>query len=101
MTKVIDIVGIQHRKSGLGILSKLEFGTDLYLLPEPQNLHDRNAVLVLVPLGYVRASQAAKLSPKMQSLCLEHLKAQLIYAGEYNAEAVLSEPLQKDLFHDL
>ena len=72
-TEILRIKGTRHYKAGAAFsIGELEIGTNILLVPEPQNPHDKNAVAVLSVnrkmLGHISKEVAAK----YQLLCLEN-----------------------------
>ena len=50
------IAGFNHHEGSPAVLSEMRVGTELALVPEPNNPHDRDAIAVWrVPLGSPRA----------------------------------------------
>lgn len=63
MKTLYTLVGIQH--SSLGATIPLKQDMNVLLIREPDNPHDPNAVRVYVDIGYIKAKEAAGLSPKI------------------------------------
>lgn len=77
------LVGMQYRPPALDLVERIPDGTQLLLIREPGNIHDPNAVAVYWHIGYVPASAAAKLAPRMDNAA-SGLRATLTAEFAYN-----------------
>ena len=87
-----DVVGLHHRRKQLANLEPLPTGETLYFYREPDNLHDRHAILVTLrpdsnssaQLGYLPRPLAEVLAAPMDSGLIDSLSLQI--GGDVNPE---------------
>jgi hypothetical protein len=96
MKSLLNLVGTTFKRHSKEVVSLLSDGTPLLLMPEPDNPHDNNAILVLLPLGYVKKEQAALLAAKLNRDCITAYDAKFIRGHGSYAEIEIEEPEAED-----
>lgn len=78
----LGFVGAHFRPAGLDIVRVLENRHPCLLIREPENQHDKNAIAIYVPIGYVPKAQAAVWADQMDTLVPRRTVAATIIAGK-------------------
>lgn len=65
---LLTLVGMKFRKQGLKILALMEQNHPVLLVREPDNLYDKNAIAVYVPIGYIKKEEAAAWAQQLDTL---------------------------------
>lgn len=80
---IVSIVGMKFRPPALEIIERIPSGHPLLLIREPANPHDPNAVGVWIQLGYIPATHAKLLAPRLDATA-SGLRATLPGEFQYN-----------------
>ena len=84
-TDILRIKGTRHYGAKLALSSgELRKGSTLFLVPEPQNLHDKNAVAIFTNKRNMLGHISKDIAAKYQRLCFEQQihKVEVISAGK-------------------
>jgi hypothetical protein len=92
MKSLLNLVGSKHRPHGSDITPLLDDGTPLLLVRDPNNPHDPNAIGVYIAIGFIKASQAAQLAPKLDANCDATWDATIVRNGGSWIELEIEEP---------
>lgn len=65
---LLTLVGTKFRKAGLKLLAATEDRHPVLLVREPGNKVDPNAIAVYVPIGYIKAAEAATWAAQFDTL---------------------------------
>lgn len=93
MKHLLTLVGITHAPQARYIVPHLIDGQSMLLVREPANPHDKNAIAVYVRVGFVKASEAASLAPKLDVLGYETYDAKMVRNEGHYAEMEVEEPI--------
>lgn len=67
MKSLVNLVGMSHRPNGDAVVQEIPTDSNLLLVREPSNPYDPNAIQVFAHIGYIKASQAKALAPRIDA----------------------------------